>query len=94
MNSVHMVIRRFRVSLKKLSLFTAVGAMSVMGIATLATGSRDSTHGTGTVVLAETTTQTTPPAAPAVPSAAPSVKPTAFAGGDWPGMGKFGEDWA
>jgi hypothetical protein len=80
-------------SQKMLSLVVAAGALAVMGIVTVTMSSPDNAGGNA-VFVADTTTQTTPPAAPVIASAGPKVKPTAFVGGDWPGMGSFGEDWA
>jgi hypothetical protein len=83
---------RIRGSLKALSLFAAAGAVAVMGIFTVA---QSMSGGDGkNVIVAGTSTQATPPPTPAVQSAAPTVKATTFKGGDWPGMGSFGEDWA
>ena len=75
-----------------LSLVAAAGALAVMGTITVAMGSSGNAA-SNTVFVADTTTETTPPATPGVASAAPKVKATTFAGGDWPGMGTFGEDW-
>ena len=36
--------------------------------------------------VAVASASTTPPTTPSVASAAPTVKPTTFSGGDWPGM--------
>jgi hypothetical protein len=83
-----------RGSLKTALLCAAGGAVAVMAIVTIGLNTSGSDGSSQRVIVADTTTQTTPATTPAVQSAAPTVKATTFAGGDWPGMGAFGEDWA
>ena len=86
MNSIQLPV-------KKVSVVVAAGAVAVMGVVTIAMSSSAGSGGNSSVV-ADTSVETTPPSAPAVPSAKPLLKSTPFKGGDWPGMGSFGEDWA
>ena len=90
MNSIQ---SRSRLSLKALSLVAAGGAMAVMGIVTVAAGAGDGTAPTSPAVVAGTATTTSPFEVNSPAAGAKVVKPTTFAGGDWPGMGSFGEDW-
>jgi hypothetical protein len=90
MNSISKSIR-IRGSLRTVSLCMAAGAVAAMGILAVA---ESTSPGDGkNMIVADTTKPSTPPPAPIVQSAAPTVKATTFAGGDWPGMGTFGEDW-
>jgi hypothetical protein len=72
----------------------AVAALATMGILASESGSVGVGHGPAVVADSNTVTSAVPPPTPSVAKAGPVVKPTTFAGGDWPGMGKFGEDWA
>ena len=82
--------------LRTISLCGAAAALAVMGVVTV----ENSSTGTGgsSAVIATGNTAASAPAtsspASTVPKAAPAVKATTFVGGDWPGMGSFGEDWA
>jgi hypothetical protein len=72
----------------------AAAALATMGIVTAESGSVGVGHAPAAVADSNTVTSAVPPSTPSVAKAGPVVKPTTFAGGDWPGMGKFGEDWA
>jgi hypothetical protein len=72
-------------SLKTWSIVAAGSALAVMGAVTLAE-SASHASGTGTQIVADTGTASTPATTPSVPSAVPAVKATKFAGGDWTGI--------
>jgi hypothetical protein len=76
----------------------AAAALVAMGAMTVQTSSTGAGLGgsSANVAIGKTAVSaraTTTPAT-AVPKAGPAVKATTFVGGDWPGMGAFGEDWA
>ncbi len=93
MNSPGFKRRRRRGSLKLTSLCVAATALAVMGAVTVEAGSVG-TSPRAVATGADTMTSPTPATTPAVGRAAPVVKATTFVGGDWPGLGSFGEDWA
>ena len=82
-----------RMSLKMSLLVVAATAVAIMFLVTIAANSSGPLRSSISIV-ADTSTETTPPSTPAVPSARPLLKSTPFKGGDWPGMGSFGEDWS
>jgi hypothetical protein len=71
----------------------AVAALATMGAISLESGSVGVGHAPAIVADSNTVTSAVPPSTPAIAKAGPVVKPTTFAGGDWPGMGSMGEDW-
>jgi hypothetical protein len=86
MNMESTARRLSRGPLRRCSIGMAASAVAVMGIVTFAANSPGGYGVTGPAFIAGTTS-TAPPSAPSVPSAAPPVKATSYAGGDWPGMG-------
>jgi hypothetical protein len=80
-------MQSLNVSMKKLSLVAAAGAVAVMGVVTFAASSPHDGGSGGSSVMADTPTASGPASTPpSVPSAVPQVKATKFAGGDWTGM--------
>ena len=78
-------------TLKMMSLCAAAAALTAMGVVTV----QHSSAGVGgsPAVVATGNSSSGPATTSTVPKAGPAVKATTFAGGDWPGMGSFGEDW-
>jgi len=78
----------------KVMFICGASALAAMGVVTVHTGTAVGGSAVVTAAgnLAASAASTTP--ATAVPKAGPTVKATTFVGGDWPGMGAFGEDWA
>jgi hypothetical protein len=76
--------------LKMITFCGAAAALATMGVVTL---DSPSTGASSPSVIAGGGTNLTPVTTTA-PKFGGTVKPTTFNGGDWPGMGAFGEDWA
>ncbi len=79
--------------LKLMSLCCAGAALAVMGVVTVGHSSAG-LGGSPAVIATGNSASSGPATTPTVASAGPAVKATTFSGGDWPGMGSFGEDWA
>jgi hypothetical protein len=93
MDSQNQDPRRLR-RLKIISGVAGVGVVGAMSVLTVVFGAVDDSKTGNAVVIADTTTQGVPATSVTVPSAAPTLKSSSFAGGDWAGMGKFtGGDW-
>jgi hypothetical protein len=64
----------------------AVAGMGALVTMALLTGAINDQSGAtnGPMIVADTTTSTTPPSTPTAASAAPTLKASPFQGGDWP----------
>jgi hypothetical protein len=71
-------------AVKTAALGAGAGALVIMGTVALQPLLSDFVESQSTVFVANT--DTSPTTTPTVASAAPAVKATNFAGGDWPGM--------
>ena len=66
-------------------LFAIASVIALVILGALTAGARSiGAPGKSMIMVADTTTLSTPPSTPPVNSAAPSVKASPFQGGDWP----------